>query len=33
LKMLSGVVETGLFVKMAKLVFVGKRSGVEKLEK
>jgi ribose 5-phosphate isomerase A len=33
LKMLSGVVETGLFVKMAKLVFVGKRSSVEKLEK
>ena len=33
LKMLSGVVEMGLFVKMAKLVFVGKRSGVEKLEK
>jgi ribose 5-phosphate isomerase A len=33
LKMLPGVVETGLFVKMAKLVFVGKRSGVEKLEK
>jgi ribose 5-phosphate isomerase A len=33
LKILSGVVETGLFVKMANLVFVGKRSGVEKLEK
>jgi ribose 5-phosphate isomerase A len=31
LKMLSGVVETGLFVKMANVVYLGKRSGVEKL--
>ena len=31
LKALPGVVETGLFVKMANLVYVGKRSGIEKL--
>lgn len=32
LKMLPGVVETGLFVKMANIVYLGKRSGIEKLE-
>jgi ribose 5-phosphate isomerase A len=31
LKGIPGVVETGLFVKMADVVYVGKRSGVEKL--
>jgi ribose 5-phosphate isomerase A len=31
LKELPGVVETGLFVKMANLAYVGKRSGIEKL--
>jgi ribose 5-phosphate isomerase A len=31
LKGLPGVVETGLFVKMANVVYVGKRSGIEKL--
>jgi ribose 5-phosphate isomerase A len=31
LKILPGVVETGLFVKMANVVYIGKRSGVEKL--
>jgi ribose 5-phosphate isomerase A len=31
LKGFPGVVETGLFVKMANVVYVGKRSGVEKL--
>jgi len=31
LKGLPGVVETGLFVKMANVVYLGKRSGVEKL--
>jgi len=31
LKILPGVVETGLFVKMANVVYLGKRSGVEKL--
>ena len=31
LKGLLGVVETGLFVKMANVVYLGKRSGVEKL--
>jgi len=31
LKGLPGVVETGLFVKMADIVYIGKRSGVEKL--
>ena len=30
LKLLSGVVETGLFIKMANFVYVGKRSGIEK---
>jgi ribose 5-phosphate isomerase A len=33
LKAVSGVVETGLFVGMADIVYVGKSSGVEKLEK
>jgi ribose 5-phosphate isomerase A len=33
LKWLPGVVETGLFVKMAKVAYVGKRSGVTKLSK
>jgi ribose 5-phosphate isomerase A len=33
LKEFPGVVETGLFINMAKLAFLGKRSGVEKLEK
>jgi ribose 5-phosphate isomerase A len=33
LKEFPGVVETGLFVKMAKLAYLGKRSGVEKMEK
>lgn len=33
LKALPGVVETGLFVKMADVVYVGKSAGVEKLEK
>ena len=31
LRDIPGVVETGLFVKMANMVYVGKRSGVEKL--
>ena len=31
LKALTGVVETGLFVRMANLVYLGKVSGVEKL--
>jgi len=31
LKILPGVVETGLFVKMANVVYLGKHSGVEKL--
>lgn len=31
LKKLTGVVETGLFVQMANLVYLGKGSGVEKL--
>jgi ribose 5-phosphate isomerase A len=31
LKCISGVVETGLFIKMADIVYIGKRSGVEKL--
>ena len=31
LKSISGVVETGLFIKMADVVYIGKRSGVEKL--
>ena len=33
LKLLKGVVETGLFVKIANLVYLGKSSGVEKLVK
>jgi len=33
LKAVSGVVETGLFVGMADIVYLGKRSGAEKLEK
>ncbi|HYB68191.1 MAG TPA: ribose-5-phosphate isomerase RpiA [Candidatus Acidoferrales bacterium] len=33
LKAVSGVVETGLFVGMASIVYVGKSSGVETLEK
>jgi ribose 5-phosphate isomerase A len=33
LKAVSGVVETGLFVGMAYIVYVGKSSGVERLEK
>jgi len=33
LKALPGVVETGLFVKMANFAYVGTRSGVEKLQK
>jgi len=31
LKSLTGVVETGLFVKMANVVYLGKRSGVDKI--
>jgi ribose 5-phosphate isomerase A len=33
LKMIPGVVETGLFVDMANLVYLGKRDKVEKLER
>ena len=33
LKAVSGVVETGLFVGMADIVYVGKSSGVERLKK
>jgi len=33
LKGIPGVVETGLFVKMADLIYLGERSGVRKLEK
>jgi ribose 5-phosphate isomerase A len=33
LKGLPGVVETGLFIKMADVVYVGGRSGVKKLVK
>jgi ribose 5-phosphate isomerase A len=33
LKAVSGVVETGLFVGMADIVYIGKSSGVERLEK
>jgi ribose 5-phosphate isomerase A len=33
LKSIPGVVETGLFVKMADLVYLGERSGVRKLKK
>jgi len=32
LKLLSGVVETGLFIKMADIAYIGKHSAVEKLE-
>lgn len=32
LKLLSGVVETGLFIKMADIAYIGKHSTVEKLE-
>jgi ribose 5-phosphate isomerase A len=31
LKCVSGVVETGLFIEMADIVYIGKHSGVEKL--
>jgi ribose 5-phosphate isomerase A len=33
LKMIAGVIETGLFIGMASLAYVGKSSGVEKLER
>jgi ribose 5-phosphate isomerase A len=33
LKRLPGVVETGLFIRMADLVYLGKRSTVEKIER
>jgi ribose 5-phosphate isomerase A len=33
LKMIPGVVETGLFVKLANIVYLGTSSGVEKLER
>jgi ribose 5-phosphate isomerase A len=33
LKGIPGVVETGLFVKMADLIYLGERAGVRKLEK
>jgi len=33
LKMIPGVVETGLFVEMADIVYVGKRKTVERLER
>jgi len=33
LKMLQGVVETGLFIKMANIAYIGGSSGVEKLVK
>jgi ribose 5-phosphate isomerase A len=33
LKKLPGVVETGLFVEMTDIVYIGKRSGVEKRER
>jgi ribose 5-phosphate isomerase A len=33
LKAISGVIETGLFVGMTDMVYIGKRSGVERLEK
>jgi ribose 5-phosphate isomerase A len=33
LKLVLGVVETGLFAKMADIVYLGKHSGVQKLEK
>ncbi len=33
LKLVSGVIETGLFIEMADFVYLGKPDGVEKLEK
>ena len=33
LKMIPGVVETGLFVGLADIVYIGKSSGVEKIER
>jgi ribose 5-phosphate isomerase A len=33
LKIITGVVETGLFVGMADIVYVGKKKGIKKLEK
>ena len=33
IKMISGVVESGLFVGMAKIVFVGAASGIRKIER
>jgi len=33
LKSLPGVVETGLFIKMADIIYLGKRSTVEKIER
>ena len=33
LKYLPGVVETGLFIKMADIIYIGKRSTVEKIER
>ena len=33
LKAITGVIETGLFIEMASTVYVGKSSGVEKLER
>jgi ribose 5-phosphate isomerase len=32
LKAVPGVVETGLFVKMTQMAYIGKASGVERLE-
>lgn len=31
LKFIPGIVETGLFIKMANVAYIGKRSGIEKL--
>ncbi|MFA5365071.1 MAG: ribose-5-phosphate isomerase A [Candidatus Bathyarchaeia archaeon] len=33
LKMISGVIETGLFIDMADIVYLGKQNGIIKLEK
>lgn len=33
IKMISGVVESGLFVNMAKIIFVGSENGVKKIER
>ncbi len=33
LKMVPGIVETGLFINMADLVYIGKRDGTERLER